>query len=179
MRLGLSINSQSIETSGIVKDYKEALCEYIWNGFEAGANCVSVSHEINELGGVTSITITDDGDGINYDTLSDTFGTFLASQKAGLSLQLRSKANKGKGRFSAFSFALRSFSADSCNFLLASISASSSSFVFDCKVCITRSNRSFSSFTSDFARSITDWSMPSFCEIAKAFDLPGTPTSSL
>ena len=105
MKLGLRVKNQSVETSGITKDYKDALCEYIWNGFEANATNILINFAYNELGGVTEVTIHDNGDGINFETLSDTFGTFLASQKNGLSLQLKSKANKGKGRFSCFAFA--------------------------------------------------------------------------
>ena len=103
----LCVKSQSIETSGITKDYKEALCEYIWNGFEANAMNVSVTFTINSLGGIESVIIQDDGDGICLETIDDTFGTFLASNKNGLSLQLKSKANKGKGRFSCYAFARR------------------------------------------------------------------------
>lgn len=105
MKLGLSVKSQSVETSGITKDYKEAMCEYIWNGFEANATRVELSFVANELGGVSEVIIHDNGDGIDYSTLEDTFGAFLASQKSGLSLQLKSKANKGKGRFSFLAFA--------------------------------------------------------------------------
>ncbi|MGE4214911.1 MAG: ATP-binding protein [Anaerotignaceae bacterium] len=105
MKIELSINSQSVETSGITKDYREAICEYIWNGFEANATKVMVDFVYNEIYGITEVIISDNGDGIKYETISDTFGTFLASQKNILSLQLKSKANKGKGRFSCFSFA--------------------------------------------------------------------------
>lgn len=41
-RIPLSVKNQSIETSGITKDYKEAICEYIWNGFEANAKNVEI-----------------------------------------------------------------------------------------------------------------------------------------
>ena len=51
------------------------------------------------------VIIADNGSGICYDTISDTFGAFLASQKNALSLQIKSKANQGKGRFAGFSFA--------------------------------------------------------------------------
>lgn len=105
MKLELSVKNQSIETSGITKDYKEALCEYIWNGFEANATQVSLSYIDNGIGGVSEVIIEDNGDGICFASLEDTFGTFLASQKSGLSLQLKSKANKGKGRFSFSAFA--------------------------------------------------------------------------
>jgi len=105
MKLGLSVKSQSVETSGITKDYKEALCEFIWNGFEANATHVDLSFTQNENGGITEVIIRDNGDGIDYSSLKDTFGAFLASQKRGLSLQLKSKVNKGKGRFSFLAFA--------------------------------------------------------------------------
>lgn len=105
MKKELSVKSQSVETSGITKDYKEALCEYIWNGFEANATTVSISFTCNDLGGIETVIIEDNGEGICYDTIDDTFGTFLASKKASLSMQLKSKSNKGKGRFSCYAFA--------------------------------------------------------------------------
>lgn len=100
MNIQLSVNNQSVETSGLPKDYREAICEYIWNGFEANAKNVKVSFEENELTGVESFSIEDDGDGIAFDDLSETFGAFLVSKKNSLSLKAKTKANKGKGRFS-------------------------------------------------------------------------------
>lgn len=44
MQLSLSVKDKSIETSGITKDYKEALCEFIWNSFEANATEVEISY---------------------------------------------------------------------------------------------------------------------------------------
>lgn len=105
MRITLGLKNQSIETSGITKDFKEAICEYIWNGFEANAKQVHLEWSHNALGGGDVISIIDNGDGINYDDLDNTFGTFLASQKNSLSLKAKSKANKGKGRFSFICFA--------------------------------------------------------------------------
>lgn len=89
-----------METSGITKDYKEALCEYIWNGFEANATKVSVDYKANNYGGIDKLSISDNGSGINYNSLEETFGAFLASNKSALSFRLKSKNNKGKGRFS-------------------------------------------------------------------------------
>lgn len=99
-RIPLSVKNQSIETSGITKDYREAICEYIWNGFEANAKNVELEWKHNQLDGGDIISIADNGDGINFNNLDNTFGTFLASQKNSLSLKAKSKANKGKGRFS-------------------------------------------------------------------------------
>lgn len=101
MKMTLSVKNQSIETSGLPKDYREALCEYIWNGYEANATKIYLSYAVNATGeGLDSISISDNGDGINYNNLSDTFGSFLVSQKNTLSLKAKTKANKGKGRFS-------------------------------------------------------------------------------
>lgn len=101
MKMTLSVKNQSVETSGLPKDYREALCEYIWNGYEANATEVNLSFNLNATGqGIDSISITDNGEGIKYISLSETFGSFLVSQKNTLSLKAKTKANKGKGRFS-------------------------------------------------------------------------------
>ncbi len=105
MILQLSVKNQSIESSGITSDYKEAICEYIWNGFEAHATEVNIDYSLNVASGVGTLSISDNGEGIVYDSISDTFGAFLTSQKNLLSLKMKSKANKGKGRFSFSAFA--------------------------------------------------------------------------
>lgn len=105
MILQLSVKNQSIESSGITNDYKEAICEYVWNGFEAHATEVNIDYSLNIVSGVGELSISDNGDGIVYDDLSDTFGAFLTSQKNLLPLKMKSKANKGKGRFSFSAFA--------------------------------------------------------------------------
>ena len=66
MILKLSVNNQSVESSGITKDYKDALCEYVWNSFEANATAVAIDCIPNELTGSAEIVITDNGDGIAY-----------------------------------------------------------------------------------------------------------------
>ena len=73
MILKLSVNNQSVESSGITKDYKDALCEYVWNSFEANATAVAIDCIPNELTGSAEIVITDNGDGIAYDSLERTF----------------------------------------------------------------------------------------------------------
>lgn len=105
MILQLSVKNQSIESSGITNDYKEAICEYVWNGFEAHATEINIDYSLNIASGLGTLSISDNGDGIVYDDISDTFGAFLTSQKNLLSLKMKSKANKGKGRFSFSAFA--------------------------------------------------------------------------
>lgn len=104
MIIPVSVKNQSIDSSGITNDYKAAISEYVWNGFEANATKVTIEYTRNEAFGVKELIIKDNGDGINYDELEETFGAFLASKKNLLSLQMKSKANKGKGRFSFIAF---------------------------------------------------------------------------
>ncbi len=104
MIIPLSVKNQSIETSGITSDYKEALCEFIWNGLEANATEIDMNYRSNTAFGIGELSIEDNGDGINYEELKDTFGAFFTSRKNLISLKMKSKANKGKGRFSFSSF---------------------------------------------------------------------------
>ena len=45
MKRQVSLNNTSFDRAGITKDCKDAICEYIWNGYEAGASKVVVSSE--------------------------------------------------------------------------------------------------------------------------------------
>ena len=101
MKYQLSNNSKSVLNSGLTEDYRKALAEYIWNGFDAGATCVEILYQYNILGGIDDLWVRDNGSGIDHSTLKDTFGTFLDSNKAQTfqrSSEVRGK--KGKGRFS-------------------------------------------------------------------------------
>ena len=100
----VSLNNDSFDRAGITKDCKDAVCEYIWNGFESGASKVSVSLHGTPLKEPLSLVISDNGSGISYDKLSDTFGAFLSSIKNNTTIRIKSQANKGKGRFSYLSF---------------------------------------------------------------------------
>ncbi len=105
MIMPLSVKNQSIDSSGITSDYRDAISEYVWNGFEAHATRIDIEYTLNAAYGVDKLIIRDNGDGINYNELEETFGAFLASKKNLLSLKMKSKANKGKGRFSFIAFA--------------------------------------------------------------------------
>lgn len=77
----------SITTEGIQKNLKsfkplDALCEYIWNGFDAQAKTVKINLERNELGLINKIAIVDDGVGIAYEDLASKFKPFNDSRKA-------------------------------------------------------------------------------------------------
>ena len=104
-----------INGSGIKKVLKgfsaeEAIAEYIWNGFDADATEVSISfEELGGLGALTSISISDNGFGIDHAKLKEKFKPFLASEKQKIELTGRSRSGthgkNGFGRLTFFSFA--------------------------------------------------------------------------
>ena len=67
MLIPLSVKDKSIETSGITKDYRNAISEFIWNGFEANASCVCIDYVENPAFGIDVLTISDNGEGICYE----------------------------------------------------------------------------------------------------------------
>jgi len=104
----IAANSNSVTNAGITTDYKQAVAEYLWNSFDAGASKVFISYKTNDLGSITNLSISDNGSGIKYETIGSTFGTFLDSQKK-RSFQRTSdfRGKKGKGRFSFSQFATK------------------------------------------------------------------------
>lgn len=104
MQWKVNLNNDSFDRAGITKDCKDAVCEYIWNSFEAGASKVTVSITGSPLREAMSLVVADNGTGIAFDNLDRTFGTFLASLKNNATMRMKSQSNKGKGRFSYLSF---------------------------------------------------------------------------
>ncbi len=104
MQWQVALNNDSFDRAGITKDCKDAVCEYIWNSFEAGASKVSVFMTGSPLREAMSLVVADNGTGIAFDNLDKTFGTFLSSLKNNATMRLKSQSNKGKGRFSYLSF---------------------------------------------------------------------------
>lgn len=105
MEWELSVTEQSFDRAGITKDAEEAICEYIWNGFEAGATKVCVELTGKPLEEARTIRIKDNGSGIDFSRLNESFRAFLASPKLSESIRIKSQKNKGKGRFSYTAFA--------------------------------------------------------------------------
>lgn len=77
------INSTAIKK--VLNRYtpERAIAEYIWNGFDAKATTVYVDFEIDniELDTYKTISITDNGTGIEYEKLSQKFKNFLEKLK--------------------------------------------------------------------------------------------------
>ena len=101
----VTVTDNSIK-SGVTSDANKAICEYIWNGFDAHAHHVCVEYEATELGAITSLVIRDDGDGICRATLPETFGRYQDSvKKKSFQWSSQVKGHRGKGRYSFNCFA--------------------------------------------------------------------------
>lgn len=92
--------SAAIGNSGIKKHFKSAepwqpLFELVWNGFDATASFVAVNVVENNMHGLERVVVLDDGVGIDFSTLSDTFGSFNDSAKKA---NLSQKGEHGRGR---------------------------------------------------------------------------------
>ncbi|MBD5112408.1 MAG: ATP-binding protein [Ruminococcaceae bacterium] len=102
-----------ITSNGIRKNLKnmkpyDAVCEYIWNGFDAGATEISINTNKNKFDMIDNITIADNGSGINYSEVNTKFKPFNDSDKykgtRNNSYQTLPHGKNGVGRFTFFSF---------------------------------------------------------------------------
>lgn len=95
------ITSKSIIQSGLPNDFKKSISEYIWNGFDAGTTEIKIYFSCSEVGTMHDFSIRDNGHGISFNTIGETFGHFLDSNKTrSYDYNRFVKGRKGKGRFS-------------------------------------------------------------------------------
>ena len=88
-----------------VKPYK-AIAEYIWNGFDAGANTLEINYEANEVGDIHYLEIKDNGRGIPKSQLINKFKPVLSSEKRDNEVQHTLIHGKnGLGRLTFYHFA--------------------------------------------------------------------------
>ena len=78
----VNITSKGIQR--VLKNYneKQAIAEYIWNGFDANADTINIDYIANELGRLENLKIADNGYGINFQRLQQKFDPFFESEKA-------------------------------------------------------------------------------------------------
>jgi hypothetical protein len=109
MSVNVNITSKGIQK--VLKNYneKQALAEYIWNGFDANADTIRIDYVANALGLLESLAIADNGYGINFDRLQQKFDPFFESEK---SIQIvapkhtsKMHGRNGVGRLTFFTFA--------------------------------------------------------------------------
>ena len=105
MKYTAGLTNESISKLGISSNFNECISEYIWNGFDADASQVEITFNENELRGIESIKIRDNGIGIIYEDLNKTFKYVLDSNKKVIKRKGNIHGSKGKGRFSFITFA--------------------------------------------------------------------------
>jgi hypothetical protein len=75
-----------ISEEGIKKHFKniepwQAIFELVWNGFDANARNVDVAVQENDLDATNTVSVLDNGDGIDTRNIDETFGKFNDSHK--------------------------------------------------------------------------------------------------
>ncbi|MDV5633683.1 ATP-binding protein [Enterobacter cloacae] len=80
----------------------QAVVELVANGFDAGASKVDVQIKRNDLGGLESVSVLDNGSGINIDKCEEHFSRFNESLKQGND-DLQGAHGKGRLSFHLFS----------------------------------------------------------------------------
>jgi len=101
-----------VTSNGLKKEIKKrgydswsSLAEYVWNGFDAGASQIKISTTHTSLGGLSSITISDNGHGISDPNKFNL--AFESDKKRNYEAQRISSLPHGKdglGRFTFFTF---------------------------------------------------------------------------
>lgn len=105
----VNITSKGIQK--VLKHYtpRQALAEYIWNGFDAGADTIHINYGFNELGNMEHLVITDNGRGIDMEKIKAKFNPFYDSEKSvAFSAPKHTSLMHGKngvGRLTFFTFA--------------------------------------------------------------------------
>lgn len=95
----LETSSASVRNEFNKFSSEKVLSEYIWNAFDADATEVSVKYSPDELGTIQSLSITDNGTGIDPESHEKTFGAFKDSPKRKYHSPT-TRGKKGLGRFS-------------------------------------------------------------------------------
>lgn len=102
----LEISSNAIQK--ILKKYtpERALSEYVWNGFDADADLITITSSKNELNEITRIEIEDDGFGIDYEKLNEKFKKYHESLKSSVTGEgHKLKGKNGYGRLTFYKLA--------------------------------------------------------------------------
>lgn len=116
----MSLTDIAIRNAGIRKTLnhigvEDAICEYLWNGFDAGASKVDIQFHYSSPFGqpgsfldvIDKIIVTDNGAGIDHSQLAQKFTPFLESEKAQKKKEenIAMKGKNGYGRLTFFKFA--------------------------------------------------------------------------
>lgn len=91
------INSSGIKNHFNNVEPVQSIIELIWNGFDANAKTVNVVITYDDFETARAVTVTDDGDGINFLDLESNFNRFNDSLKK---TNVDQHGSKGRGRLS-------------------------------------------------------------------------------
>lgn len=101
----VQVNDKGIKNR--LKAYKpfRSIAEYIWNGFDAGANEINIEYRTSILGSITFLCIRDNGAGIPLSQLGNKFEPVLSSEKRDKEIQHTLIHGKnGLGRLTFYHF---------------------------------------------------------------------------
>ena len=88
-----------------VKPFR-AIAEYIWNGFDAGANTIEIDYLATEIGDIYELSISDNGNGMPFKEVHNKFKPVLSSEKRDSEVQHTLVHGKnGLGRLTFHHFA--------------------------------------------------------------------------
>ncbi|WBX88487.1 ATP-binding protein [Achromobacter mucicolens] len=91
------INGEGIKKHFRTTDPWRAIAELAWNGFDAKASNVEVCVDEGSMGGAVRAAVSDDGEGIQLETHTETFGRFNDSSKKE---DVTMHGSHGRGRLS-------------------------------------------------------------------------------
>src|SRR6476660_2383756 len=104
-RVAVSVQNDYLERMSKTRPIN-AVAELVWNSLDADADKVKVKIVENDMGGLEKITVTDNGQGLDYALAEQAFGSLGGSWKKAERKTRRKKrflhGSQGKGRFSAF-----------------------------------------------------------------------------
>lgn len=103
----VKLTSEGLKNSLKHYDIKDAVVEYVWNGFDAKATRIDIITEKNELDAITKLIVKDNGIGIEFAELDNKFGPAYESEKKNKTdvEALNVKGKKGVGRYSFYEVA--------------------------------------------------------------------------
>ncbi len=104
-RVAVSVQNDYLERMSKTRPIN-AVAELVWNSLDADADLVKVKLVENDMGGLEKLTVSDNGNGLEYALAEQAFGSLGGSLKRAEQKSRRKKrflhGRQGKGRFSAF-----------------------------------------------------------------------------
>ncbi|MGP9814556.1 ATP-binding protein [Rhodopseudomonas sp. NSM] len=106
--LKLTAQQDHLEKVARTSDPIKAISEFIWNGLDANATEISIDLALNPLGGIQTITVSDNGTGISKRRAEEDFANLGDSWKKSARTTIGKRAlhgKEGRGRLRFFSLA--------------------------------------------------------------------------